>query len=504
MKDKLKLQMIDIYKDFYGVQVLKGVNFELRQGEVHALVGENGAGKSTLMKILNGVYTKSSGSILIDGVEKNTTNPRTARAIGIGMVHQEISLVGEMTVAQNIFIGSEITKAKVFLDKKEIEKQAKRILEELEISLDYNEKVKNLSIAMQMLVEICKAVFTKAQVLVLDEPTASLSPYEAESLFRLIDRLKKQGVSIIYISHRLDEIIRIADRVTILRDGEKIATKNIADTTKEDIVQMMVGRDISSLYVEHRFVGTGTALQVEHFSNKYLKDVSFDVKQGEIFGIFGLVGARRTELLQAIFGIDALAEGTLSVFGKEITSRSPKNAIKNGIGLIPEDRKAQGLIVSHSVTQNITLLVLKRIYKKLRHNKAVEEELTNTMISKLNIKTAGGKQQARFLSGGNQQKVVIAKWLSRELRILMIDEPTRGVDVGAKSEIYKIIQSMAEEGYTVIMVSSEIEEVMKLSSRIAVMCEGKLSKIIDLTKNASVDYEALQFEIMKNSIASGE
>ena len=465
------LTMKDIDKSFPGVHALDHVNFEVKRGEVHALMGENGAGKSTLMKVLTGIYQKDSGSITYKGKETEFHNTREAQDAGVVIVHQELNMVGDLTVAQNIFIGREPKKGFSIDDKKMIE-DSKKLFQELNIEINPKEKMNNLTVGKQQMCEIAKAISHKAEVIIFDEPSAALTEKEIADLFEIIRDLRKKGLGIVYISHRMDEIKTITDRVTVMRDGGYVGTLITADSTKEDIINMMVVRVIYEDPKEHSMVAPDApvVLKVENLNaGKMVQNVSFELRKGEILGFSGLMGAGRTETARALFGADPKQSGKISIRGKdgqlrEVTINSPQDAVKYGIGYLSEDRRRYGCVVQKSVTENTTLAT----------------------------KTPNCEQLVVNLSGGNQQKVVIAKWLTRDSEILIFDEPTRGIDVGAKNEIYKLMNRLAAEGKSIIMISSEMTEVLRMSDRIIVMCEGKITGNIDIS-------EATQEHIMNHA-----
>ena len=483
------LTMKDIDKSFPGVHALDHVNFEVKRGEVHALMGENGAGKSTLMKVLTGIYQKDSGSIRYKGQETEFHNTREAQDAGVVIVHQELNMVGDLTVAQNIFIGREPKKGFRIDDKKMIE-DSKALFKELNIEIDPKEKMNNLTVGKQQMCEIAKAISHKAEVIIFDEPSAALTEKEIADLFEIIRDLRKKGLGIVYISHRMDEIKVITDRVTVMRDGGYVGTLITADSTKEDIINMMVGRVIYEDPKEHSMVAPDApvVLKVEHLNaGKMVQDVSFELRKGEILGFSGLMGAGRTETARALFGADPKQSGKISIMGKdgqlhEATINSPQDAVKYGIGYLSEDRRRYGVVVQKSVTENTTLATMEEYTSGLMINKGKEKKVTEKYIQELATKTPNPDQLVVNLSGGNQQKVVIAKWLTRDSDILIFDEPTRGIDVGAKNEIYKLMNRLAAEGKSIIMISSEMTEVLRMSDRIIVMCEGKITGNIDISE----------------------
>lgn len=471
------LSMKNIHKRFPGIYALKDARLELHQGEVHALLGENGAGKSTLMKILGGIYKADDGDIYIKGKKVDITGVHSSHAHGISMIHQELCLAPNMTVAENIFLGREDTiKGLRFVNFKEMNKRARDLMDSLGLSIEPDEIVGSLSVAQQQMIEIVKALSVGANILVMDEPTASLSKKEVEMLFKTIEELKKKGISIVYISHRMEELFRITDRITVMRDGQYIGTKLTRETSRDELITMMVGRELKDLYVKSEHKIGEVIFEVKELNKKgILNNINFSLRKGEILGIAGLVGAGRTELARAIFGIDKYDSGTIKIDGKEVQIISPLDAMNNGIGLVPEDRKKQGLVLIRSIGYNITLPVLNRFIKGPRVNKAIEEEIVKNYISKLSIKTPSINQAAKNLSGGNQQKVVIAKWLATNPKVLILDEPTRGVDVGAKAEIYGIMSMLAKQGVGIIMISSELPEVINMSDRVLVMHQGTIA-----------------------------
>ena len=483
------LTMKDIDKSFPGVHALDHVNFEVKRGEVHALMGENGAGKSTLMKVLTGIYQKDSGSITYKGKETEFHNTREAQDAGVVIVHQELNMIGDLTVAQNIFIGREPKKGIRVDDKKMIE-DSRKLFQDLNIEIDPREKMSNLTVGKQQMCEIAKAISHKAEVIVFDEPSAALTEKEIADLFEIIKDLRKKGLGIVYISHRMDEIKVITDRVTVMRDGGYVGTLITAESTKEDIINMMVGRVIYEDPKEHSMVAPDApvVLKVEHLNaGKMVQDVSFELRKGEILGFSGLMGAGRTETARALFGADPKQSGTISIMGKdgqlrEVTINSPQDAVKYGIGYLSEDRRRYGVVVQKSVNENTTLATMEEFTNGIFINKAKEKEVSERYVKELATKTPSGDQLVVNLSGGNQQKVVIAKWLTRDSDILIFDEPTRGIDVGAKNEIYKLMSKLAAEGKSIIMISSEMTEILRLSDRIIVMCEGKVTGNIDISE----------------------
>ena len=482
MKETI-LKMFSIDKFFTGVRALNKVDFELQKGEVHSLVGENGAGKSTLMKILTGIDTKDNGNILLFGKNYSPESTKEALDLGIAIVNQELNMMEHLTVAQNIFIGREFTKGPRFwLDEKTQNEKTQNLLKELKIDINATEKLRNLTVGKQQMVEIAKAVSRNLKILVLDEPTSALTSAEIKDLFDIVKNLSEKGVSIIYISHRLDEVKAISDRVTVLRDGKNIATKNIQDVTEEEIINYMVGRVnfVKPKLKSNVSNKAETVLKVTNLNaGKLVQNVSFDLKKGEILGFSGLMGSGRTETARALFGAD-ISTGLIEKDGKEIKINSPIDAIQNGLGYLSEDRKRFGLCINLSLEENELLASYEKLSKSLVINEAKMKKIVDEFTQKLSIKTPSINQIVRHLSGGNQQKVIIAKWLIRDCDILIFDEPTRGIDVGAKNEIYLLIKELVKSGKSIIMISSELEEVLRLSDRVAVMCEGRLRKILNI------------------------
>ena len=478
------LTMKDIDKSFPGVHALDHVNFEVRKGEVHALMGENGAGKSTLMKVLTGIYTKDSGSIVYEGKEVEFHNTRDAQDQGIVIVHQELNMLGHLTVAQNIFIGREFKKG-IRIDDKKMNEEAEKLFKRLNIDIDPTEMMGNLTVGKQQMCEIAKAISHEAKVIIFDEPSAALTEAEIEELFKIIRDLRKQQLGIVYISHRMDEIKVITDRVTVMRDGTYVGTLITNDCTKDDIINMMVGRVIYEDPKTESSVAKDApiVLKVENLNaGRMVQDVSFELRKGEILGFSGLTGAGRTETARAIFGADPKTSGTITINGKKVEINSPEDAVKCGIGYLSEDRKRYGIVVQKSVAENSTMATMENFVKGLFINKKAENKAAQDYVDSLATKTPGVDQLVVNLSGGNQQKVVIAKWLIRNCDILIFDEPTRGIDVGAKNEIYKLMNRLAEEGKSIIMISSEMTEILRMSDRIVVMCEGRKTGEIDISE----------------------
>jgi len=472
------LTMKGISKAFPGVQALSNVRFELKQGEVHALLGENGAGKSTLMKILTGIYQRDEGAIVYQGKEIEVSDTKTAQSLGISIIHQELNLAPDLTVAQNIFLGREPKKAfNLFLDEKELNRMAQELFEQLNIELDPGELVGNLSVARQQMVEIAKALSFRSKVLIMDEPTAALTDSEIDSLFTIIKKLRKDGVGIIYISHRMEELKRISDRATVMRDGTYIGTVDMEETTIDQIISMMVGRQIyQNQRPEIKARSNGKVLEIRNLTRgNELKGVSFDLHKGEILGFAGLMGAGRTEVARAIFGADPFDSGEIKIHGKKVAIKSPFDAVQNGIGYLSEDRKQFGLMLEMDVKANVAIASMKD-YNQFGWLESTKiQKQSTSMVDSLRIKTPSVHQLVRNLSGGNQQKVVIAKWLTRNSDILIFDEPTRGIDIGAKDEIYKLLNELAAQGKSIIMISSELPEILRMSHRVVVMCEGRIT-----------------------------
>ncbi|QBR02168.1 sugar ABC transporter ATP-binding protein [Paraburkholderia pallida] len=466
-------------KSFPGVRALHEVQFELAAGEVHALMGENGAGKSTLMKILAGVYSRDSGDILYDGQPVAFASPREAQAAGIGIIHQELQLMNHLTVAQNMFIGREPRgRLRLFLDEDKLNGQAREILERMHVHLDPRTVVGTLTVASQQMVEIAKALSFDSRVLIMDEPTSALNDAEIAELFRIIRQLKARGVGIIYISHKMDELKQISDRVTVLRDGEYVATVPTADTSVQAIIGMMVGRTLADIAPWQGPAHKGeVALEVKHLNaGPLVRDVSFTLHKGEILGFAGLMGAGRTEVARAVFGADPIESGEIFVKGMKAPIRKPSDAVARSIGYLSEDRKRFGLATGMDVESNIVMSNLgKFLSLRLFLRRMQIRKTASHFINLLAIRTPSATQPVRLLSGGNQQKIVIAKWLERDCDVLFFDEPTRGIDVGAKSEIYKLLRALAEQGKAIVMISSELPEILRMSDRIVVMCEGRIT-----------------------------
>lgn len=476
VEEQLILEMKDIEKQFNSVYALRGVNLQLKKGEVHALLGENGAGKSTLIKVLGGIYKADAGQIFVDGKEAKIHGVKEAQSLGINIVHQEIVLVPHISVAENIFLGREPLTKTGLKDKKKMIEKAGKLVKELGLDIDVTKDVYYLTIAQQQLVEIVKAVSFRSKIIVMDEPTSSLAEREVDYLFQVINRLKKQGVSIIYISHKLNELFTITDRITVMRDGEYVDTRITKETTMDELIKMMVGRELTEYYSREEHSLGDVCFEVKNLNRRGIfQDVSFKIKKGEIVGFAGLVGAGRSEIMQSIFGVDPLDSGEIYLDGKNIGFKNVQEAIDKGIALIPEDRKKQGLVLKNTVAYNITLTVQNK-YKKFIHvNKKMHDEIVNKYVKAFSIKTPSVEQIVNNLSGGNQQKIVLAKWLATDPKVLILDEPTRGVDVGAKAEIYTIIDRLAKEGLAVILISSELTELINMCDRIYVAHQGSIT-----------------------------
>lgn len=492
----MHIEMQNISKAFNGNPVLKDVHFSLRTGEVHALMGENGAGKSTLMKILTGVYQRDTGRIRIDGKEINFKSAKEAESYGVTFIHQELNILPNLTVAENMFLGKDLTYGKTGIVKeKEMNKAAEQQLESLGIHLKGSTLAGDLSVGHQQMIEIAKALMTQAKVIIMDEPTAALTDREIEILFKVVNKLRKEGISFVYISHRMEEIFAICDTITILRDGEYVGTRIIKETSFDEVVNMMVGRSIGERYPKRMAQIGDILLEVKGATKRNaFHDISFEVRKGEVLGVAGLMGAGRTEIMKAIFGYEKLDAGTIFIDGQPVKIKNPMDAIRHGIAFITEDRKSEGLILDFSINENLTLPNLKRISKRSIIQKSEETEFTKTMMKRLNVKAANSQQAVKLLSGGNQQKVVLAKWLGTNPKILILDEPTRGVDVGAKKEIYSIINDLTEQGVSIIMVSSELPEILGMSDRVLIIHEGHVGGVLDKD-------EATQESIM--AIATG-
>ena len=485
------LTMRAIDKTYPGVHALDHVDFDVRRGEVHALVGENGAGKSTLMKVLTGIAHKDSGTITFEGREVNFQSAREAQAAGVVIVHQELNMMGHLTVAQNIFIGREFKRGP-FIDDKKMNAEARRLFEELNIDIDPKARMSSLTVGKQQMCEIAKAISHEAKLIVFDEPSAALTEAEIEQLFKIIRDLRAKDYGIVYISHRMDEINKITDRVSVMRDGHYIGTVNTKDVTKEEIINMMVGRTIYETPKAHSAVPADApvVLKVEHLNaGRLVQDVSFELRRGEILGFSGLMGAGRTETCRALFGADPKESGDIWIDGKKVEINSPKDAVRLGLSYLSEDRKRFGLMLKKDIVENSTIATLHEYSSAGFIDKPGEKQAAQKYVDTLRTKTPTLEQLVMDLSGGNQQKVVIAKWLVNNSQIMIFDEPTRGSDVGAKQEIYELMNSLARAGKSIIMISSELVEILRMSDRVLVMCEGRKTAEFDIS-------EATQEKIM--------
>jgi ABC-type sugar transport system ATPase subunit len=469
------LQVRGVSKSFPGVQALLGVDVDIARGEVHAIIGENGAGKSTLMKILAGIYQPDAGSIMLDGQPITIDGPRRAMALGIAMIHQELNLAPNLSVAENIFLGRAPTRGGL-IDWRRLDQQARALLDALGIELNVRDTVEDLSVARQQMVEIAKALSLDARVIIMDEPTSALTERETATLFGIIGRLKTQGVAVVYISHRLDEIFRIAGRVTVLRDGRLVGGAPIGETSPTQLIALMVGRELAALFPRDAIEPGPPVLEARHVNRTgVLHDISFAVRRGEILGLAGLVGAGRTELARALFGADALDGGEILLDGQRVTIRGPRDAIRHGLGFVTEDRKLHGLVLGMSVRENATLAILRELTRFGLVSFARERQVADEYVRQLDIRTPSIDQEVVNLSGGNQQKVVLAKWLATRPRVLILDEPTRGIDVGAKAEVHALMNRLAATGVAILMISSELPEILGMSDRILVIRQGQVS-----------------------------
>ena len=489
---KYKLEMRNITKHFGGVKALTDVSLKVEPGEIHALIGENGAGKSTLMKILSGAYQRDSGQIFIDGKEVKITNPKESKDLGVAIIYQEFMLAPDLTVAENIFI-DRLSAGKVAINWKKLRADAKEQLEKLGFGdIDPNAKCGSLSVAYQQVVEICKCLTRNAKILVFDEPTAVLTFSEIRKLFEVINKLKDEGVSIIYISHRLEEIFELSQHITILKDGTYVDTVDTDKFDKQRLVNLMVGREMTDMYPERHAKIGDVVLKVEDLhAGKLVQGVSFEVRAGEVLGFNGLVGAGRTETMRAIFGADKKESGKVYYFGKEENWKSPGEAIKAKFGYLPEDRKKQGLLLEQSIRMNTTLACLNKVAKSGIINHSAKKKFVKDTLASIQTKYGNTEDNANSLSGGNQQKVALAKWVAADCKCIVFDEPTRGVDVGAKTEIYKVMNTLAEQGVAVIMISSEMPEIIGMCDRVMVMRNGKISGEVqkdELTENTLIKF----------------
>lgn len=493
--------MEGISKAFPGVQALDNVDLEARKGEVLALVGENGAGKSTLMKILCGAYTKDEGRIFLEDKEVEIRSPHHAQELGIAIIYQEFNLTPNQSAAANIFLGREPLRSGLgqvlrLVDRQRMEQETQQHLARVGANVPASQKIQALSVAEQQMVEIAKALAVKSRIIIMDEPTSALGEDEVETLFQIITTLKQEGITVIFITHRLEEVMRIADRVIVLRDGKRVGTLPIEEATPDKIIHLMVGRELTEMFYKQETKIGAPLLEVKGLSKKgVVEDISFTLQQGEILGVAGLVGAGRTAMARLLFGADHKDQGEIYLDGQRVLIHSPVDAVNAGIGLVPEDRSQQGLVLDLSVLRNIVLPTLQRHTRNGLVDRQAIRETAATYVDKLSIRTPHLQQKAKFLSGGNQQKVVVAKWLASQPRVLIMDEPTRGIDVGAKAEVHALMSDLAQTGMGIIMISSELPEILGMSDRILVMCEGHVTALLDRE-------EATQEIIM--AYASGE
>ncbi len=481
--DQLILEMKNISKSFSGVRALDDVSISCKKGSVHALVGENGAGKSTLIKILSGAQQPDKGTICFRGKNYESFSTREALKLGISVIYQELALVSEMSVVENIFLGREIRTTVGIIDSAKMRQEANRLLEQMGIKINVKREVGELSVAYQQMVEISKALSRNADLIVMDEPSAILAGHELEQLFRIIQSLKDNGVTIIYISHRLEEVFRIADEVTVLKDGQHVVTRSMEGLTRAELVSAMVGRKLEEVFPKSESKVGERVLEAHGIStDTILQKINLKLHRGEIAGLAGMVGSGRTELARALFGADKLTSGEIKLMGERVEFSSPADAIRKKISLVPEDRKQQGLLTALPIKNNITLPILKKISRWFLLNRSMEGELVESSRKQLSISMASEHLDVQFLSGGNQQKVVLAKWLHTKPEVIIMDEPTRGVDVGAKFEIYQLMRRLTEEGIAILMISSELPEILGLSDRILVMSEGRIVAELDHTE----------------------
>lgn len=494
MDQNALLEFQNINKTFSGVPALRGVSFCVKKGEIHALLGENGAGKSTLMKILSGAYTKDSGEIIFERQKYEFKDTNESEKVGISIIYQELNMIPELSVAENIFIHRQPERKSGLIDWRKMRRDASDALSKVGLDVDPSVLVRTLSVAQQQMVEISKALTKNLKLLVMDEPTSSLSDSETKNLFKVIRSLQKRGVTVIYISHRMEEIFELCDSYTVMRDGEVIVSGRIQDTTIDNIIRSMVGREMNQVFPKHEFKIGENILKVEHLSNgAEVKDVSFELREGEILGFAGLVGAGRTETFKALFGYDKNKKGDIYIRGKRADIHSPRDAIRFGIGYVPEDRRHEGLVTSLSVNDNILMAKMEKAFSHGLYSAKKALDICMKYISFLMIKTPSAAQKAVYLSGGNQQKVVLAKWLNCDSNIMILDEPTRGIDVNAKSEIYKMITDLVDQGKSVILISSEMTEIIGMCSRVYVMYEGGITAELErseLTQETIMHYAA--------------
>ena len=485
------LKLENITKKYSGVTALKNINLEFEKGKVHSIVGGNGAGKSTFIKIISGAHKQTEGKVIYKGKEVNNNSPYNSMKNGIACVYQELNVIPYLTVWENIFYGYE-EKSHMFLDKNSMREKSKKILKDLGVNLEVNKLVKDIGVGNQQIVEIAKSLIRNVEVLILDEPTASLTKKEIKNLFSILDKLKNKGVTIIYISHRLDEVMEISDYISVFRDGELIASEINENLDQQEIIKYMVGRNLEITGYSQDYSKDEVVLKVENMSSKYVKDINFQLKKGEILGIAGLVASGRTELANAIFGVDKITQGSIYINGKKVKINCPSDAIKHKLGFITEDRKDTGLILDMNIKDNVSISSLEKFTKTLFINKEKQTKDVEQILTSLKLKYNSLKEHVNNLSGGNQQKVVIGKWLLTNSDIIIFDEPTRGIDVLAKEEVYKIIENLAKNNKSIIMISSEVEEIFRMSNRILVMSNGK---IVSEYENGQVSAE----EIFKDS-----
>ena len=501
------LRMANISKHFPGVQALDNVDFEVYPGEIVGLLGENGAGKSTLIKILSGVYTKDQGSIYFRGESIDPKNPQDSQSLGISTIYQELALVPQLSVAENLFLNREprLIPALGMIDFKKMEADARIILHDLGVDIPPNKLLKDLTVAAQQMVEITKAVSRNANLILMDEPTSALSNKEVKAIFEIMNRLKEKGVSVVFVSHRLEEVMKIVDRVIVMRDGQRVGELPIQEASMEKIIRLMVGREVGLFHKIEKEIKE-PVLEVRGLSgNNLVKDVSLTVRKGEIVGLAGLVGAGRTDVARLIFGADRRTSGTILINNEPVQINNPSDAVEYGIGWVPEDRKQQGLVLGMNMKENASIAILQRISNLFGViNLKQQNEIVKNYIKKLNIATSSMEKQVNELSGGNQQKVVLAKWLATKPKVLIMDEPTRGIDVGAKAEVHALISQLAKEGMAILMISSEMPEIMGMSDRVIVMCQGRITGEFD---TADFDQEeimtcATKFLVFDSPIAN--
>ena len=484
------LRMSNISKSFAGVHALQGVKLELCPGEVHALLGENGAGKSTLVKVITGVHQPDSGEIFLNGQPVRFSDPRMAASLGISAIYQELSIFPDLDIAENIFVGRRPTLAGSLVDWQRMYREAGKLMDSLGVHMDLKIKARNLSIAQQQMIEIARALSVNASILIMDEPTSALTLNEVDDLFQIIRRLRSTGTAILFISHRLEELFQIADRVTVLRDGAYVDTRSMAGVTQDELIRMMVGRTVTDLFPKKNVQIGAVALRVSHLTRRgVFEDISFELHRGEILGMAGLVGAGRTEVSQALFGVVPAHSGTIEIDGQVVQISSPSEAMRYGMAYVPEDRQHHGLVLPMDITENITLPVLPRYSKMGWLADKSAQQAAHRAATQMEVKATTVWQKARELSGGNQQKVVLAKWLSTGPRILVLDEPTRGIDIGTKAAVHSLMSELASQGIAILMISSELPEVLGMSDRILVMHEGKQTALFDRS-------EATQEKIM--------